>query len=163
LAGANAHSFTYQWTVNSAVVQTDTISAKTDSLNQTLHTGDQVAVQVTPSDGTNTGPSASSSTTVNAPQASGLALTPTSPAATDKLTAIVGTASDPNGDPITLTYQWQVNSTVVQTTPNTSSLTDTLDLSGVPNVASGNTVTVHVTPSNGTISGSMVSTFVTVK
>jgi hypothetical protein len=162
LAGANAHSFTYQWTLNNAVVQTDTTSAKTDSLNQTLHTGDQVAVQVTPSDGTNTGPSASSATRVNVPQVSSVALTPTSPAVTDKLMAVVGTVSDPNGDPITLTYQWQVSGTLVRTTANTSSLTDTLDLTGVPNVASGNTVTVQVTPSNGTINGGAISTSVTV-
>jgi len=64
LAGSNAHSFTYQWTVNSKVVQTDTISATTDVLNQTLHSGDQISLLVTPSDGTNTGTPTSGSVTV---------------------------------------------------------------------------------------------------
>jgi peptidyl-prolyl cis-trans isomerase A (cyclophilin A) len=162
LTGSNAHSFTYQWSVNNAVVHTDTVSTKMDALNQALHTGDLVTVQVTPSDGMNTGATVSASTTVNLPQASGLTLTPTSPAATDKITAMVGAAADPNGDPITLTYQWKVNNTVVQTTPNTSSLTDTLDLTTVANVMSGDTVSVEVTPNNGTIDGGVVSSSVTV-
>jgi peptidyl-prolyl cis-trans isomerase A (cyclophilin A) len=162
LTGSNAHSFTYQWSVNNAVVQTHTISSTTDALNQALHTGDLVTVQVTPSDGTNTGATVSASARVNLPQASGVTLTPTSPAATDKVTAMVGSVADPNGDAITLTYQWKVNNTVVQTTANTSSLSDTLDLKTVPNVMSGDTVTVQVTPNNGTIDGGAVSSSVTV-
>lgn len=162
LTGSNAHNFNYQWSVNGVVAQTHPSTSLTDTFTQPLQTGDQVSVQVTPSDGTNNGPPANSATTVNIPQASGLTLAPTSPGVTDKVTATVAAVSDPNGDPITLTYQWQVNGTIVQTTSNTSSLIDTLDLSTVANVASGNAVTVQVTPSNGSINGGAVSTSVTV-
>ena len=57
------------------------------------------------------------------------------------------TASDVNGDPVTLTYEWKVGTTVLQTT-STSSLTNTLNLVG-KDVNGGDQVTVVVTPSDG--------------
>lgn len=164
LVGSHANNFTYDWTVNGTDVQTDTTANATDTLNHTLASGDQITVKVTPSDGTNNGTPASNSATVNLPQAGTVAITPTTPAVTDTVTATVSSATDPNGDPITLTYQWQVNGTVVQTTANTTSLTDTLDLataSGVT-VHTGDTIIVQVTPSNGTLNGNPVRANVTV-
>jgi cyclophilin family peptidyl-prolyl cis-trans isomerase len=159
LVGSHASSFTYDWTINGTDVQTDTIAVTSDTLNHALVSGDQITVKVTPSDGTNSGTSQSLSTTVNLPQAGGVTLSSTTPAATDTVKATVSSATDPNGDPITLTYQWQVNGTVVQTTSNTSSLTDSLDLATVSGVTvqSGNAIILTVTPSNGTLNGSPVT------
>src|SRR5262249_10822693 len=64
LTGSNAHSFTFVWSVNGNVVQTDPITATSDTLNQPLQSGDQITLQVTPSDGVNTGTPATASVTV---------------------------------------------------------------------------------------------------
>jgi cyclophilin family peptidyl-prolyl cis-trans isomerase len=64
LNGSNAHSFTYEWSVNSNIVQTDTIQTPIDQLNQVLQTGDQVTLTVTPSDGTTPGTPVTASVTV---------------------------------------------------------------------------------------------------
>jgi peptidyl-prolyl cis-trans isomerase A (cyclophilin A) len=158
LTGPHANSFTYDWSVNGGNVQSDTTSDTTDTLHHTLASGDQITVKVTPSDGSSNGTPTSLSTTVNLPQAGTVALTPTTPTATGTVTATVSSATDPNGDPITLTYQWKVNNNVVQKTANTSSLTDTLNLAAISGVAvkSGDTVSVLVTPSNGTTTGTPV-------
>ena len=67
------------------------------------------------------------------------------------------TRSDVDADTITLTYVWKVNGTVRKTTAGSSSLTDTFDLAGVGNGDGGDTVSVEVTPSDGTASGTTVS------
>ena len=90
-----------------------------------------------------------------------VSLSPSSPLATDSLTA-TATASDPDGDPVTLTYNWQINGQTVQTTASTSNLTDTLNLNG-QQAKAGDTVTVTVTPNDGsTIDGTAASSTVTV-
>jgi hypothetical protein len=88
-----------------------------------------------------------------------VSLSPSSPLATDSLTA-TATASDADGDHVTLTYNWQINGQTVQTTTNTSTLTDILNLNG--QATAGDTVKVTVTPNDGTVDGSGVSTSVTV-
>src|SRR5260370_4280854 len=90
-----------------------------------------------------------------------LPLSPSSPLATDSLTA-TATASDPDGDPVTLTYNWQINGQTVQTTASTSNLTDTLNVNGQQSKA-GDTVTVTVTPNDSlTTDGTAASSPVTV-
>ena len=49
--------------------------------------------------------------------------------ANDTLTA-TATKTDADGDAVTLTYVWKVNGTIVKTTANTTSLTDTRSLIG---------------------------------
>src|SRR5207245_11721878 len=89
-----------------------------------------------------------------------VSLSPPSPLATDSLTA-TATASDPDGDHVTLTYNWQINGQTVQTTANTTNLTDSLNLNGQAKV--GDTVTVAVTPNDGgTADGTAASSTVTV-
>lgn len=98
--------------------------------------------------------------TDQAPIAS-VVLTPTSPTKDDTMTATV-TASDPENDPLTFTYVWKVDGTVVQTTPSTSSITDTLDLTTVSSVKSGSTVSVEVTPNDGQFDGQVGTDFKTI-
>ncbi|MCI0462451.1 MAG: Ig-like domain-containing protein [Gemmataceae bacterium] len=73
------------------------------------------------------------------------------PRTNDVLTASVS-GSDPEGDPITYTYEWQVNGVVVQTTTTTQE-TDSLHLSQEGNGDKDDTITVTVTPSDAGGSG----------
>jgi cyclophilin family peptidyl-prolyl cis-trans isomerase len=154
-------TLTYNWQINGQTVQTTpNTSALTDALNLNglAKVGDSVTVTVTPNDGHIDGPAASSSITIASPSAGTVGLLPTNPGATDTITATLTGANAHS-----FTYQWQVNNTVVQTTANTSTLTDALNLAGVANVMSGDTVTVQVTPSDGTNDGSVASSSVTVQ
>jgi Ca2+-binding RTX toxin-like protein len=78
------------------------------------------------------------------------------PRTNDTLTA-TATAADVEGDPVTLTYVWKVDGVVVKTTANTTSLTDTLDLSSAGHGDRGQAVTVEVTPTDGQADGETVS------
>ena len=48
---------------------------------------------------------------------------------TDQTLTATAEVSDADGDPVTLTFVWSVNGVVVQTTADTTCLTDTFDLS----------------------------------
>jgi hypothetical protein len=94
------------------------------------------------------------------PVISSVSILPAKPHTNDTLTAAV-IATDPDGDPITLTYVWKGNGVVKRmvTTPDTH---DTFDLSVAGNGDPGQTVAVEVTPNDGTANGTMHSTSVTV-
>jgi len=94
------------------------------------------------------------------PVVDSISLTPTSPRPTDLVTAAV-TAHDPDGDPIAFVYRWTISGVVVQTT-QTASTSDTLDLSSACSCTGGEKVTVQVTPSDGTLSGTPAGAAVTV-
>ncbi|MFO0880048.1 MAG: peptidylprolyl isomerase [Gemmataceae bacterium] len=72
------------------------------------------------------------------------------------------TATDPNGDPVKLTYKWKVGDTVVKTTSNTSALTDTLDLSQVGNGNRGDVITVEVVGNDGSLNSTTATATKTV-
>src|SRR6185437_1991351 len=81
------------------------------------------------------------------------------PTTNQTLTATVA-ASDLENDPLTYTYVWKVNTTIVKTTSSTSSNTDSLDLSlgGTPgNGNAGDLITVQVTANDGTVNGIAVT------
>jgi cyclophilin family peptidyl-prolyl cis-trans isomerase len=166
LNSPNAKSFTYVWSINGTAVQTDNTSNPSDTLTHAFNTGDKVLVTVTPINGTFTGDPATDTIVANAPAATLASppITPTSPKATDMVTVTVASASDANNDPIKLTYNWFVNRVPVQTTTLTSSLTDVLNLGALTSVTviPGATVSVNVTPNNGTIDGPIATASVTV-
>jgi cyclophilin family peptidyl-prolyl cis-trans isomerase len=151
-------TFTYSWAVNGNVVQTTTGDASktnTFDLSQANHgnKGDRITVTVTPNDGTLNGTAVSATATVvNSPPAVSVSFNTTSPAAGTTLTA-TAVPSDPDSDSVTLTYVWKVNGNVVKTTSNTPNTTDSLDLSQPGNGTTGDTVTVTVTPNDGTANG----------
>ncbi len=149
-------TLTYVWKVNGGVVQTTIGAGLTDTLAFGLLSGrgpgDEITVEVTPTDGDD-GVTATASVFVNrAPVIDSVSLTPADPTTNQTLTATVAT-SDPENDGVTLTYVWKVNGSVVQTTANSSSRTDTLDLSVSSQVNEGDQVTVEVTPNDGHASG----------
>src|SRR5207244_3060170 len=79
----------------------------------------------------------------------------------DTLTA-TATKADVDGDTVVLTYVWKVNGVVKKTTSGSSSLIDTFDLSLSGNGGEGDTVTVEVTPNDGTVNGSTANDTATV-
>jgi cyclophilin family peptidyl-prolyl cis-trans isomerase len=165
----NPVTLTYVWQVNGTTVKTTPgTGSLTDTLDLTaiaggVNPGDTVTVQVTPNDGVLNGTAATASATVNSPPVvTSLGLSPSSPNPTDTLTATAVTG-DPDGDPVTLTYLWQVNGMTVQTTPGTASLTDTLNPTALGlTLNSGDKVTVQATPNDGKIDGAPSTTGVTI-
>lgn len=87
-------------------------------------------------------------------------LTPDPARTNDTLTATV-TRSDPDGDPVTLTYRWLVDGNEMKVTTTTAT-TDTFDLSIVGNGDKGQTITVEVTPNDGTVNGTTASDALTI-
>lgn len=97
---------------------------------------------------------------VDQPPSATVSIAPQDPSATALLTA-TATTSDPENDPVTLTYVWKINGTTVKTTPATDSLTDVLNLDDF-DPAVGATVTVTATPNDGTTNGTPANSGVTV-
>src|SRR5206468_3335164 len=120
--------------------------------------GDVITVEATPTDAPGlSGTLKSNTVTVanTAPTAT-VSLNDHSPKTNDTLTA-TATKADADGDTVTLTYVWKVNGLVKKTTSGSSSLTDTFDLSQPGNGDLGDTITVEVTPNDGTANGAAAS------
>ncbi len=112
--------------------------------------GDALRVIVTPSDEGGAGaPFASSPVTiVNSPPAVSVALDHLGPGTNSTLTAIA-TPSDPDtDDTVTVAYEWRRNGAVID-----GETGSTLDLSEPGNGEIGDTITVVVTPNDGTVDG----------
>ena len=95
-----------------------------------------------------------------APVIHGLVLSDTTPGTNDQITASAS-VSDPNGDPLTLTFTWHVDSIVKRITI-TSATSDTFDLSTPGNGSTGDSVSATVTVSDGTLSGGPATATATV-
>ncbi len=181
-------TLTYQWvdtTTNTAgpngngVLRTTTgTSATTDSLNLSqitgVNVGDTITLTVTPMSDGLPGNQVMATATVaqtTTPSVS-VKVDKTSPTLNDKITA-TATPANVDGDPVTLTYQWtdtppttasnpSPTPRVIQTTSNTSSTTDVLDLTKVTGVNVGDTITVTVTPTSDLLTGNFVTATSTV-
>ena len=91
-------------------------------------------------------------TVLNTIPVASVSIDDTTPGSNDVITA-TATDSDLDGDTVTLTYVWRVNNVVRQTTSNSSSLTDTFDLSLANHGNTSDEVTVTVTPNDGEQNG----------
>src|SRR5262249_42570187 len=108
-------------------------------------------VQVTPSDGQLSGAAfTSAAVTVqnSAPVIDSVTIAPTGPKTNDVLTATV-TSHDADGDTVTYTYQWLKGGS-----PISGATASTLGRSAAGNGDKGDQISVQVTPSDGTVSGS---------
>ncbi len=85
-----------------------------------------------------------------------------SPGRDDVLIA-TATKSDPQGEPVSLTFVWEVNGVTVQETPADTALTDTFDLSTLDYGAATYAISVSVTPDNGFVEGDTVYDSATVQ
>src|SRR5581483_685317 len=100
-------------------------------------------------------------TLTNSAPSVAVALSNSSPLTNDTLTA-TATPLDADGDPVTLTYVWKVNGSVVKTTAGTTATSDALDLSAAGNGDRGDTITVEVTPNDGFTDGTAAMAAATV-
>ena len=71
----------------------------------------------------------------------------------NEILTATATRADTDSDTVLLTYTWKVNGVTRKTTSNTSSLTDTFDTSLANNGNQGDTITLAVTPNDGTENG----------
>jgi hypothetical protein len=107
-ADGDSISYTYAWTVNGAAIHGSSSTLSSSNFVR----DDDIAVTVTPSDGTESGHAITSSTvTVGnaAPTLSSVYVTPSPAYTDDNLTANASGGSDADGDDITFTYQWYRN------------------------------------------------------
>ena len=152
-------SFSYQWIKNGNPIGGATLSTLDLALAGNGDRGDAISVQVTAFDGTasSNSPTSSAVTVLNTAPTATVSLDNHSPSTSATITATATKADIDSGDTVTLTYVWKVNGSTVKTTSNTASLTDTLNLATPGNGDNGDTVTVTVTPSDGSLSGTPVT------
>lgn len=140
----------FVWKVNGTTVSgqtTNTLSGSNFKKSQS------VTCEVTPTDGTASGTTVASSavTILNAPPTvSGVTLTAsnTPPKVTSTFTCNIGSSADPDNDTVTFKYAWTINgSTVNGATSSTYS----------GGIKKNDTVACSVTPNDGTVDGSAVS------
>lgn len=146
-ADGTTPTFTYAWYVDSSLVAptTATLTGTYFSKNSAVY------CSATASDGTTTsGAMASTPITISntAPVLASVTLSPTLAYTNDTLTATPA-SSDADGDSVSDTYAWYVNGTLIAPT--------TATLSGATYFSKGDTVYARVTPSDGTTSGTAVS------
>ncbi len=162
-ANGDAVTLDYVWKVGTNIVKTNSATtALTDSLNLATSgngdRGDTITVEVKPTANGVTGSTATASATVvNTPPSATVSITPSTPGVAENPVTAVVNSSDPDGDTVTLSYQWQHNHVDISGETNS-----TLNLTTVSNVQSGDTITVLVTPRDATSSGSVASATVTV-
>src|SRR5207249_1574730 len=118
-------------------------------------------------DGTVNGTTVDDSATVqnSAPVATVL-LDNTTPTTNQTITA-TATRSDVDGDAVSLRYVWKNGLTTVRDVTKSAGtaadLTDSLNLATAGNGDKGNTITVYVTPNDGTVNGTTVDASATVQ
>ncbi|MFH1465056.1 MAG: hypothetical protein ABIO70_11785 [Pseudomonadota bacterium] len=136
----------YAWYVDGA------IAAGTPTLPSSHFAhGDSIYCVVTPWDGTSTGTPVTSNTAVvvnTAPEVRTVALSPISPHTSDTLSAVVS-SFDADGDAVSLTYTWTVDSGAIAATG--------ASLAGTTWFDKGDVVQVTVTPNDGAATGASLS------
>ena len=148
-ADSDPISLTYEWSVNGTPVQTS--SSNTFDLSGTGHgdLGDQITLVVTPSDGKESGqtasPTAPAVVAASLPVVDSFTLDPDMPATTTNMLTAAATASDADGLPVTLTYEWSVRGVIVRTMSEVNLTSDSLDTSTLM-LAVNDEISVKVTP-----------------
>jgi hypothetical protein len=146
---------TCAWTV--AGSPADTTDCSLDLGNVSAHAGDAVSVTMTASDGTLSASGDAETTVSDTPPIIGSAsIDEASPATNDTVHAVVS-ASDADGDPVTLSYQWLQNDAPIDGATGSS-----LDLSVAGHGDHGDRIAVTVTASDGTAQTSTTTSDVTV-
>ena len=154
-ADGDALAFNYEWSRNGAPIAGATGPTLDLSVAGHGDRGDTITVRVIASDGQATSAPATASAVVadTAPTAS-VALNVTSPTTNQVLTAAA--SSDADGDAVTYTFTWKVNSVIRAATsgPNASA---SFDLAVAGNGDRGQTVLVEVVASDGALQSDVAS------
>lgn len=150
-------TYTYQWLKNGSDIPGATGATLDMSIGGRGDEGEQMSVRVTAHDPfTASAPLTSSTVTVlNTAPTTGVTLNNTNPGTNDIVTATATPVEPDIGDTVSLTYDWRVNGTLRRTI-STTSTTDAFDLSQTNNGNTGDTVSVTVTPTDGTDSGTPI-------
>ena len=153
-ADGDTVAYDYQWIKNASDLTGETGSTLDLSVSGNGDKGDQISVRLTPDDGSDEGSAFTTDpvTIVNTAPTATVALSDSGPGTDDTLIA-TASRNDDDGDPVLLTYVWKVDGVTKQTTSNVASLSDSFDLSATGNGDNGQTVTVTVTPNDGTEAG----------
>ena len=143
-------SYMYEWSVNGSVLSSET----TDTLSNAFAADDMINCTITPTDGLLNGSTGSSSVTITnrIPSVDSVTLTP-DPLYTDNTITATATASDLDGDILSVSYDWMVNGNSIQSGPD-----NTLD-SGM--FVRNDTITVSVTANDGNDTSSAVTASLT--
>ncbi|HEV8469854.1 MAG TPA: hypothetical protein VGR46_09630 [Candidatus Limnocylindria bacterium] len=151
----NSVALIYEWSRNGTVIAGATSSALYLSTSGVGDRGDTITVKVTASDGELTATASASVVVADSPPTVTVALSDPS-LTTNALLTATATASDPDGDRLAYTFRWQVNGVTVETAtgPNPA---DGFDLSLTGNGDRGDTITVQVTASDGTLESAPAS------
>ena len=147
-------NYSYQWSRNNVDISGATGATLNMATAGNGGKGDAIRVRVVANDGLDDSAPVTSSpvTVLNTIPVASVSIDDTTPGSNDVITA-TATDSDLDGDTVTLTYVWRVNNVVRQTTSNSSSLTDTFDLSLANHGNTSDEVTVTVTPNDGEQNG----------
>ena len=147
-------NYSYQWSRNNVDISGATGATLNMATAGNGGKGDAIRVRVVANDGLDDSAPVTSSpvTVLNTIPVASVSIDDTTPGSNDVITA-TATRSDLDGDTVTLTYVWRVNNVVRQTTSNSSSLTDTFDLSLANHGNTSDEVTVTVTPNDGEQNG----------
>jgi len=145
----NQSAFRFEWSRNGTPLFLSGHDLDLDSAG--ARRGDTITVRVTLSDGSQVSEPKSASVVVadSAPVVTSVVLSDPSPTTNEILTATAA-ATDGDNDPVTFAFTWKVNG-VVSRTFSGPSRTDTFDLGVVGNGDRGDTVTVEVSASDGTL------------
>ena len=141
----DAVSYTFAWLRDG--VDTAETASSVDSSSTAK--GQVWTVLVTPADGSAMGDAGSASATIGntAPVLDGVTVTPSDPSAADTLSCDAGTATDADGDSVTVAYSWSINGEDAGVSEAT--LTGSFE--------AGDSIGCTATPSDGTDSGSTVT------
>ena len=141
-------TYSYDWTVNGANVGVPTATL----LSSNFDRDDVVRCTVVPTDGSTPGTSDFAQITIanSAPVLSSASISNSSPT-TDTVLSVGGASSDLDGDTVSMTWDWYVNGLSVQNSASSS-------LAGVTFFDRGDTVYAIGTPSDGSLSGTPVTT-----
>jgi hypothetical protein len=164
-ADSDPVTLTYRWFLGGTLVKTTSNTTSTsDTLNLTTLTGvdpgDLIEVQVTPNDGFVNGTNAIDTLNVNrAPTFDATPVfTPSNPTATEPVTVSSPATDSDGGDVVKYSYDWAVDGTSVRTVTDTLLSSDTLNLSLVTGVQSGDVINVTIIASDGKNGGSTTTT-----
>ncbi len=146
---------TCAWTLGSAPVGTDACTLDLGAAGATR--GDVVSVTMTASDGTLSATAGTATTVADAaPVIASVGIDTQTPTTDETLHAVVD-PRDPDGDPVSLGYQWTLNGSPIAGATGSS-----LDLSDPGNGDRGDQIAVEVTAGDGTAAGHATSAPVTI-
>ena len=145
----NQSDFRFEWSRNGTPLFPSGPDLSLDSA--AARRGDTISVRVTLTDGSQVSAPKSASVVVadSAPIVTSVVLSDASPTTNEVLTATAA-ATDADNDPLTFVFAWRVDGVVSRTFSGVSR-TDTFDLGVAGNGDRGDTVTVEVSASDGTL------------